>query len=78
MLKKSASGVLASFRPSTYRRDSLRSESLEGLFRSPRSIVLANGSTKCGGYLLRVFTRCGLAASLIEHPAGIVSFVPFD
>ena len=29
--------VLASFRPSTYKRDSRRSEALEGLFRSPRS-----------------------------------------
>ena len=36
--------VLASLRGSTYQKDSRRSEALEGLFRSPRSIARANGS----------------------------------
>ena len=52
MLKKSASGVLASLRGS---------EALEGIFRSPSSILRANGHTKCGWYLLRLFAHCGLA-----------------
>ena len=74
MLKKSASGVLASLRGS---------EALEGIFRSPRSILLANGYTKCGRYLLasslaaalpaewRVSARRGWAgekSGLFEHP----------
>ena len=77
MLKKSASGVLASLRGS---------EALEGIFRSPSSILRANGHTKCGWYLLRLFAHCGLAwdkarlgapglggfekSGLFEHPAG--------
>ena len=74
MLKKSASGVLAELRGS---------EALEGIFRSPRSILWANGYTKCGRYLLasllaavlpaewRVSARRGWAgekAGLFEHP----------
>jgi hypothetical protein len=43
MLKKSASGVLASFRSSTLRRSHSEIGALEGLFRSPRSILRANG-----------------------------------
>jgi hypothetical protein len=50
MLKKSASFVLASLRDS---------ELLEGIFRSPRSMLRANGHTKCGWYLLALFARCG-------------------
>ena len=38
MLKKSASGVLTSLRDSTLKRVIRRSETLEGLIRSPRSI----------------------------------------
>jgi hypothetical protein len=34
---------------------------LEGFFRSPRSIIRATGSTKCGRYLLRFRLACGLA-----------------
>ena len=34
---------------------------LEGFFRSPRSIVRANGPTECGRYLLRFRFACGLA-----------------
>jgi Ni,Fe-hydrogenase I small subunit len=39
MLKKSASGVLASLRGP---------EELEGIFPSPRIIIWMNGHTKCG------------------------------
>jgi len=75
MLKKSTSGVLASLRGS---------EVLAGIFRSPRSILGANGHTECGWYLLafslaaallgrrRVSARQGWAgekSGLFEHPA---------
>jgi hypothetical protein len=76
MLKTSASFVLASLRGSG---------ALEGIFRSPRSILRANGHTKCGWYLLvswlaaaapvelRVLARQGWAGENcghFEHPAG--------
>ncbi len=61
MLKKSASGVLASLRGS---------EVLEGIFRSPRPILLANGHTKCGWYLLASSLAAALMDSLFEHSAG--------
>jgi hypothetical protein len=60
MLKKSASGVLASLRGS---------EALEGIFRSPRSILRANGPTMCGWYLLTSSLAAALPDSLFEHPA---------
>jgi hypothetical protein len=60
MLKKSASGVLASLRGS---------EVLEGIFRSPRSILRANGHTKCGWYLLASSLAAALLDGLFEHPA---------
>mgnify|MGYP001221645659 CR=1 FL=1 len=62
MLKKSASGVL----PASLRG----SEALEGIFRSPRSILRANGHTKCGWYLLASSLAAALLDSLFEHPAG--------
>jgi hypothetical protein len=52
MLKKLANIVLASLRGS---------EALEDIFRSPRSILWANGYTKCGRYLL----ASSLAAALL-------------
>ena len=76
MLKKTAGIVLASLRGS---------EVLEDMFRSPRSILRANGHTKCGWYLLasslaaallgtrRVQARQGWAgekSGLFEHPEG--------
>ncbi len=51
MLKKSVIGALSALRGS---------EVLEGIFRSPRSILVANGHTKCGWYLL----ASSLAAAL--------------
>ncbi len=90
MLKKSASGVLASLRGSM--RVPRKSEVLEGLFRSPRPIVRANGPTKCGPYLLasslaaalpaerRVLARRGWEGEnrgLFEHPEAIVASMPF-
>ncbi|HXT67017.1 MAG TPA: hypothetical protein VN657_09520 [Nitrospiraceae bacterium] len=65
MLKKSAGGVLTSFRPSRLRR----SFGLEGLFRSPRPIRRANGLTKCGRYLLGPSLVAALPDELFEHPA---------
>jgi hypothetical protein len=52
MLKKTASGVLASLRGSTLKKSFRRSETLVELLRSPRSIIWVNGHTKCGLYLL--------------------------
>jgi hypothetical protein len=45
---------------------------LEGFFRSPRSIVGANGPTKCGRYLLRFRFTCGLADGLLSILLGKV------
>jgi hypothetical protein len=61
MLKKSTNVVLASLR-------SL--ETLEGLFRSPRSIPRANGYAKWGWYLLASSLAAALLAGLFEHPDG--------
>jgi len=59
MLKKSASGVLALLRGS---------EVLEDILRSPRSILRANGHTKCGWYLLASSLTAALLDGLFEHP----------
>ena len=42
---------------------------LEGFFRSPSSIVRANGPTECGRYLLRSSLAAALLDGLFEHPA---------
>ena len=68
MLKKFASGVLASFRDS---------EELEDILRSPRSILGANGHTKCGWYLLASSLAAALLDGLFEHPAAILKSVPY-
>jgi hypothetical protein len=93
MLKKSASGVLASLRGSTLKRTFQMSETLAGLIRSPRSIRGVNGHTKCGLYLLasslaaallgirRVSARRGWAGEkggLFEHPEVIEVFAPAE
>jgi hypothetical protein len=67
MLKKSASGVLASLRGSTLKR-TRRSETLAGLIRSPRPILRVNGHTKCGTYLLASSLAAALLDRLFEHP----------
>ena len=64
MLKKSASIVLASFRGS---------EELEGIFRSPRVIIWANGYTQCGWYLLASSLAAALLVDLFEYPARLWS-----
>ena len=74
MLKKSATGVLASLRDST--RVFRKSEALEGLFRSPRHIAGANGPTKCGPYLLAPSLAAALMDGLFEHPETLVTSVP--
>ncbi len=60
MLKKSASFVLASLRGS---------EALESIFLSPRSILRANGHTKCGWYLLASSLAAAALDGHFEHPA---------
>ena len=67
MLKKSASGVLASLRGS---------EVLEDMFRSPRSILRANGHTKCGWYLLASLLAAALLDGHFEHPATMLISAP--
>ena len=78
--------------PANFVLASLRSsEALEGIFRSPRSILRANGYTKCGGYFLasslaaallgkrRVLARLGWAgekSGLFEHPATCAFIIP--
>jgi hypothetical protein len=59
MLKKPASIVLTSFRGS---------KALEGIFRSPRSILWANSYTKCGRYLLASSLIAASLNGLFEHP----------
>ncbi len=73
-------------------RVSRESETLEGLFHSPRPIARANGPTKCGPYLLvsslaaalpaerRVLARRGWAgekSGLFEHPEVFEAVAPF-
>jgi|APFre7841882630_1041343.scaffolds.fasta_scaffold07714_4 hypothetical protein len=70
MLKKSASGVLASLRSSTYRTEplgcpnywrdfSVRQDSFQG----------RTAHTKCGTYLLAFSLAVALLDGLFEHPA---------
>jgi hypothetical protein len=65
MLKKSTSGVLASLRGS---------DASEGIFRSPRSILWANGHTKCGWYLLASSLAAALLDGLFEHSGAALLF----
>jgi hypothetical protein len=74
MLKKPASIVLASLRDST--RVFRKSEALEGLIRSPRSRIRANGPTKCGPYLLASSLAAALLDSLFEHPEAVLASAP--
>jgi hypothetical protein len=60
-------GVLASLRGS---------EALEGIFRSPRFILRANGHTKCGRYLLASSLAAALLNGLFEHPEVILTSTP--
>jgi hypothetical protein len=62
MLTKSVIGALSALRGS---------EVLEGIFRSPRSILGANGHTKCGWYLL----ASSLAAGLLDRLLSILRSV---
>jgi hypothetical protein len=66
MLKKSASIVLASLRGSAV---------LEDVIRSPRSILRANGHTKCGWYLLASSLAAALLDGLSKQPASPAAFV---
>jgi hypothetical protein len=44
---------------------------LNGIFRSPRSIERANGYTKCGPYLLASSLAAALLDGHFEHPARV-------
>jgi hypothetical protein len=71
MLKKSASGVLASFRPSTSRRTSRRSKAVEGAFPFAKTHGRERTAhTKCGMYLLGPSLAAALLDGLFEHPEG--------
>jgi len=76
MLKKSASGVLASLRGSTLRSTPRIFGTLKGFFRLPRSIGRANGSTKCGPYLLASSLAAALLEGHFEHPATMLISAP--
>ena len=71
MLKKSASCILTSLRGSRLKRVFRRPEALEGIFHSPRSILQANGFTKCGPYLLTASLAAALLDGHFEHPQAI-------
>ena len=73
MLKKSVSGVLASLRGSTLKRVFRKPEAPEGIFHSPRSILRANGFTKCGPYRLASSLAAALLDGLFEHPAATLT-----
>jgi hypothetical protein len=45
---------------------------MEDVIRSPRSILRANGHTKCGWYLLASSLAAAVPDGLFEHPAVIV------
>ncbi len=68
MLKPSASGVLASLSGL---------EVLEDILRSPRSILRANGHTKCGWYLLASSLAAALLDGIFEHPETIETSAPY-
>ena len=77
MLKKSASGVLATLKGSTLRGTPWIFEILKGLIRSPRPFARANGYTKCGPYLLASSLAAALRDGLFEHPAVILKSAPY-
>jgi hypothetical protein len=62
MLKKSASGVLASLRGSTYRMRISEVGSTRGVYPFAKIHCKGNGHTKCGLYLL----ASSLAAALLD------------
>jgi hypothetical protein len=77
MLKKYASGVLASLRGSTLRGTPRIFEILKGLFRSPRPFARVNGYTKCGPYLLASSLAAPFLDGLFEHPETVETSVPY-
>jgi hypothetical protein len=69
MLKKSASGVLASLRGSTLRQTSSEIGKTRGAFSVCQELLRrANGYTKCGPYLLASSLAAALLDGLFEHP----------
>jgi len=70
MLKKSASGVLASFRSSTYRRDPFGGRNhLRGFSVRQDHLPGRTAHTKCGLYLLGPSLAAALLDGLFEHSA---------
>ena len=68
MLKKSASGVLALFRPSTETRPPHHSAARTDV------VLLIRRTVRPRGYASGAFIGCGLADELFEHPAGTFSY----
>ena len=54
----------------TFQRSEIRAE----LIRSPRSILVVNGPTKCGAYLLASSLTAALLDGLFEHLAWMVYY----
>ena len=52
-----------------------RSEVLEGFFRSPRSMVGANGPHEVRSVPLRLFACCGLEDGLSEQPVRLYPII---
>jgi hypothetical protein len=70
MLKKPASGVLASLRGSTLRQTSSKiGKHIRGFSVCQELWRRANGFTKCSWYLLASSLTAALLDSLFEHPA---------
>ncbi len=67
MLKKPVSFVLVALRDSKV---------LEGIFRSPRPMLRANGYTKCGWYLLPSSLTAALLDGFFEHPEPVLESAP--
>src|SRR5262245_42212535 len=75
-MRRSPSIGITSLRGSTYRRDSRRSESLEGLSRSPKSIVRPNGPHQVRFVPPCHFAPSGLADGLFEQVQAILAPAP--
>jgi hypothetical protein len=75
MLKKSASGVLASLRGSTLRAPS-DIRNTEGAYPFAKIHCRANGYTECGPYLLASSLAAALLDGHFEHPETMLISAP--
>jgi hypothetical protein len=72
MLKKSASGVLASLKDSTYRLRFAEIGNTGGVFPFAKIHCTGERPHEVRSVPPRLFARCGLADSLFEHPAVVL------